>query len=305
MASWTNATPRPGRTGAVPPDHLPRPSVTTPTTTPTGPLRPEESRRWFTLERPEVPPALDPWLESHWSVRWDLPAGRSYISEVLTHPSVHLTVESGAGARHGHTLPAVLVHGVVTRRFSIELTGSGRVFGVKFRPGGFAALTGRRVTNLTDRVVAADEALDEDTGPLLREVLAEPDGPARADVLDRFLLDVLHRVDGPDLRYERLLSVVAEMLADRHLTSVASVCDRCGTSPRTLQRLFRDYVGVGPKWVLQRFRLQDAQRLIDEGSAPDLAALAVELGWYDQAHFSRDFSETVGTPPAAYAGGGR
>ena len=305
MASWTNATHRSRRPRAVSPDGPHRPTTTGPTTTPTGPLRPEEGRGWFTLERPEVSSGLDPWVENYWTVRWDLPAGRSYTSEVLTHPSVHLTVETGTGTRHGHTLPTVLVHGVVTRRFSMELTGSGRVFGVKFRPGGFAALTGRRVAGLTDRVVAAGACLGRDTGPLLRDVLAEPDDRARADVVDRFLLDVLDRVGGSDVRYARLLSVVAEMVADRDLTSVASVCDRCRTSPRTLQRLFHDYVGVGPKWVLQRFRLQDAQRLIDEGSAPDLATLAVELGWYDQAHFSRDFSETVGTPPAAYAAGER
>ena len=72
-------------------------------------------------------------------------------------------------------------------------------------------------------------------------------------------------------------------------------------SERTLQRLFRRHVGVGPKWVLQRARLHDAVDRIDRGGVRDLAALAVELGWFDQAHFTRDFTALVGQSPAAYA----
>ena len=53
--------------------------------------------------------------------------------------------------------------------------------------------------------------------------------------------------------------------------------------------------------MLQRARLHDAVTRIDLGSAGDLASLAVELGWFDQAHFTRDFTALVGESPAAYA----
>jgi AraC-like DNA-binding protein len=52
--------------------------------------------------------------------------------------------------------------------------------------------------------------------------------------------------------------------------------------------------------VLARYRLQDAAALIDAGEVDDLAALAADLGWFDQAHFSRDFRAVVGVPPSAY-----
>jgi AraC-like DNA-binding protein len=71
-------------------------------------------------------------------------------------------------------------------------------------------------------------------------------------------------------------------------------------TPRSLQRLFRRYVGIGPKWVLSRYRLQDAAAAIDAGEATDLATLAADLGWFDQAHFSRDFREVVGVTPSQY-----
>ena len=52
--------------------------------------------------------------------------------------------------------------------------------------------------------------------------------------------------------------------------------------------------------MLARYRLQDAAAAIDAGEVDDLAELAVSLGWFDQAHFSRDFRAVVGMPPSAY-----
>jgi transcriptional regulator GlxA family with amidase domain len=69
---------------------------------------------------------------------------------------------------------------------------------------------------------------------------------------------------------------------------------------RSLQRLFAAHVGLTPKAVLARYRLQDAAAAIDAGDVDDLAGLAASLGWFDQAHFSRDFRAVVGVPPSAY-----
>ena len=264
-------------------------------------LWPDTGRRHFTLTRPAAHADLSPWVERYWTVRWQLPPGTSYTSTILTHPSVHLSVESGVGPRHGFAMPEALLHGVVTRTFSVELTGSGRVFGVKFRPGGFGAFTGRDVASLTDRVVPLTDLFGEPARDLLRDVCTADDDAATR-LMDAFLLE---RRAGPDERYDELLGIVAGMLADRDLVTVEAVSERFGVTARTLQRLFRRYVGVGPKWVLQRFRLHDAQLLLESGEAPDLATLAADLGWSDQAHFSRDFQATVGTPPGRYAASAR
>ena len=70
---------------------------------------------------------------------------------------------------------------------------------------------------------------------------------------------------------------------------------------RTLQRLFADYVGVSPKWVMRRARLHEAAERADSGEPVDWAALASDLGYADQAHLTRDFTVTIGVPPTRYA----
>jgi transcriptional regulator GlxA family with amidase domain len=145
-------------------------------------------------------------------------------------------------------------------------------------------------------VLAAD-VLGPGADRLKSDVLAVVDDTDRAAAADAFLVE---RMPQHDRHYEELLAVIAVMLADRRLVSVEALSRATGTSPRTLQRLFRRYVGIGPKWVLQRFRLQDAVARIDAGDVADLSTLAVELGWYDQAHFSRDFTDVVGVSPGLY-----
>jgi transcriptional regulator GlxA family with amidase domain len=90
------------------------------------------------------------------------------------------------------------------------------------------------------------------------------------------------------------------MRSNRALIRVDQVAADSAMTVRTLQRLFTTYVGVGAKAVLARFRLQDAVAAMDAGEVEQLAELAVELGWFDQAHFSREFRSVVGVTPLAY-----
>jgi AraC-like DNA-binding protein len=74
-----------------------------------------------------------------------------------------------------------------------------------------------------------------------------------------------------------------------------------GWSMRTLQRRFRVQLGVSPKQVLSRFRLQEAAWQLEREPDLELADPAVRLGWYDQSHFNRDFRLLLGETPARYA----
>ncbi len=94
--------------------------------------------------------------------------------------------------------------------------------------------------------------------------------------------------------------VVEAMLVAEPATTVAQLADQHAVSPRTLQRAFADYVGVGPKWVLKRYRMHVAAERIAAGEVDDGVSLALDLGYFDQSHFIRDFTAQIGVPPSAY-----
>jgi AraC-like DNA-binding protein len=223
-------------------------------------------------------------VERHWTVSWDLPPGRSASVTLLPHPCVNLV----------HDRDMVAVAGVGRSRFTYEFTGRGRVFGVKFRPGGFYPFLGRSVAELTDQTVPL---WWPDAGRLAEELTAA-DLPALATVAERHLLA---RWPAQDPMVTEVGVIVHALLHDRTITRVEEVSARFGIRPRTLQRMFRRYVGVSPKWVLSRYRLHEAAARLAEGVDETWAEVAVELGYFDQPHFIRDFTRAIGQTPAAYA----
>ena len=251
----------------------------------------------YDLERVPVPPALAPFVEHLWIVGWDL-GPRAVDSAVIPFPSLHLTLEWGDQPdRHGHALPSVLVHGVVTRLFRIRLTGRGGVVGVRFRPGGCAAMFGLDVSSLTDRVVPASCVLPSELVADVSNALAAEDPRSCADRMVQTLVDLASESTDRQLR---LAALIDQMRDDEELTRVDQLPDRCGWTVRTIQRVFRHDVGVGPKWVLARFRIQEAVLALEQQPGTDLAELAAELGWFDQAHFTNEFRRTMGVTPATY-----
>ena len=90
------------------------------------------------------------------------------------------------------------------------------------------------------------------------------------------------------------------ILADREITQVEHLVHHSGVGKRTLQRLFSEYVGVSPKWVINRYRMHEALERVAAGESVDWTNLALDLGYFDQAHFIRDFKKLVGKTPTEY-----
>jgi AraC-like DNA-binding protein len=236
-----------------------------------GILNPEAARRHFRLERIAPSEDLAHLVERHWIVEWDLDA--PFTQEIVTHPSVNMVFEEPA-----------FIHGVFTGRFRRELTGSGRVIATKFRPGGFHPFHPVPAHTLTNGALAVADVF----GPF---------HPTDVDEIEAGL-----RAHGwqDDPRVEEIVALHAAMLSDPAITRVEDLCALAGCSKRTLQRLFREYVGVTPKWVLQRIRLHEAAERMAAGEG-DWASLALDLGYFDQAHFIKAFKAVVGRSPADYA----
>ncbi|OMC33559.1 AraC family transcriptional regulator [Mycobacterium sp. GA-1841] len=240
-------------------------------------------------------------VEHFWSVSWDRRAAGPFESAVITFPAMHLTREWGDdGVRHGHRLPCTLLHGVVPKVFRITIRGRGVVVGARFRPGGFTARFGGDAAAMTGRVVPVTELAG---APVVLGESGESAAAAHAG-LEAMISATTEPVDDT---YRALRPLCERMSADGSLHRVEQVMELSPWSTRTTQRVFQRYVGVTVKWVLCRYRLQQAALEIERAPDLDFADLAVRLGWYDQAHFTKDFRSMLGCTPGEYAvqnGGG-
>lgn len=255
---------------------------------PRGIVQPELPRGQLLHRRIGPTEALAPWIAHLWSVQWQLDA--PYLARTLPHPAIHIVIEGGA--RRRSTLA-----GVCTRRFIRRLRGRGWVFGIKFRPAAFAGLGAGAASAWTDRVAPLSAVVGPDGLALARAVAAVDDVDARVAAAEAWLLPRLRLLPPPAIA---LRDLVESLEHARGLQRVDAIADGLGLDPRTLQRQFRRFVGVGPKWVLQRYRLHEAAARLQSASPPSLGTLAAELGYADQAHFARDFAAMVGEPPGRF-----
>lgn len=259
---------------------------------PRGLLYPRPDPRHFESLRALASEDLRPWVEHFWAVRWDLREQPPFLQQNLPHPAVHWVFQDGTSR----------IGGAHSGRFSILLQGLGGVFGIKFRPGGFFPFLKAPVSVLTGRTVAPDRLLGRKARELEEAILAT-NVTLDADRERIALAESFLRARRPavDPNVERVWGLVTRIQQDRAVTKVEDLLTPGGPGLRTLQRLFNRYVGVSPKWVIQRYRLHEAAERLRETPPPDLAGLALELGYFDQAHFIRDFRRVVGCPPAEYA----
>jgi AraC-like DNA-binding protein len=260
--------------------------------TPDAILRPTEAAQAITVDRRAPSPALAPFVDYFWYVGWRVPEpGGPHRQRVVPQPRVHVAAEAHDGE------PRLLVHGLSREPFVRTLTGDGHTLGAAFHPGGFRPLLGRSVGSVAGSVVPAAELLGLDDRPCATRVLATADLQEMVAAVEDYLT-ALRPAPDPVVEQVRLLVAVAEQ--DHGLTRAEELAERGGLSLRSLQRLFTDYVGTGPKWVISRFRILDAAAAAHSGQSVDWAALAVQLGFADQAHLTRAFTAVVGTPPETY-----
>ncbi|MER5419113.1 helix-turn-helix domain-containing protein [Streptosporangium roseum] len=251
-----------------------------------GILNPRTAAERFRLTREPAPADLARSVDGYWILHWDL--ARPHRQRVLTDPMVHLSFATGGRAR---------ITGVVRGAFTEEISGAGRVVGVRFRPGGFRPFLKSPVSTLTGRVLDIEEVFGPAARTTADAIIAEPSVPAALELAAELLRN---RQPEPDPAVDEAAGLVAAITGDPSILRVSQLATATGVNTRRLQRLFAEYVGAGPKWVIRRARMQEAAARA--AAAPqDWSALAAELGYADQAHFTRDFTASTGTSPARYS----
>ncbi|HUF47789.1 MAG TPA: helix-turn-helix domain-containing protein [Vicinamibacterales bacterium] len=247
---------------------------------PSAPLAPFVERFWW-LEGPAGSVAADPIP----------PDGRV---EIILHAGDPFVERAATGALTPQA--RVLVAGQATRAVDVRPEGHARVLGARLRPHAARLLTGVPAHELTDRICDLGSVAPALASALACDVLDRPGPAAMVAAFDAVLQPVAARAGG------RPPSPAVDLaLRSRGLCRVDDLAVRVGSSPRQLERAFRDHVGLSPKQFLRIVRFQEVLGALSE-DRPDVtwATLAAEHGFYDQAHLIGDFRAFLGMPPGAW-----
>ena len=190
-----------------------------------------------------------------------------------------------------------VVSGVQTRKFARVIQGCSQVFGVKFRAGGFRPFLGEAVSTLADHVIPARRVFGIDIAALRAVLISSAKEAEKVEAAGAFFLA---RVPKPDKTVALADQLVTRILNETAIKTVDDLAACAGMGKRSLQRIFNEYVGVSPKWVIRRYRLHEVMERLNFGALPHWAQLALELGYFDQAHLINDFKSILGYSPTQY-----
>jgi AraC-like DNA-binding protein len=254
---------------------------------PRGMIDPRGSANRIKVWRFAPSSKLAAFIDHHWIVEWKLAGRQPEQQRALPSPNAHLLICPGETALYG------VVRGLQARL----LRGDGRAFGLRFRTGGLRPFLDGPVAQLTGTTSPAAMITGEADSQCEALVLGQYTHQNMIGAIEEIIETRLPDVDAT---VDRVCSIVRMARRPDGPRRAEALADEAGLSLRSLQRLFREYVGVSPKWLLRRYRLQEAAFLLGQGADVSLAPLASELGYFDQAHLARDFRRLFGCAPTQY-----
>lgn len=189
------------------------------------------------------------------------------------------------------------VSGLRTRPISIPAGSGSSKLVVIFRKGMAHPFLPMPMSELANTVVDADRIFGNEFGFLRERLLAAVKPGQRFSLVEDFLLRRLNSDTelNPCVEY-----AVNGIGADPSRTNLAKLSDKIGYSQKHLITMFKNNVGTTPKSYLRVIRFQRVIEQIEETDTPDWAAIALDAGFYDQAHFNNDFRSLSGFTPSEY-----
>lgn len=232
-------------------------------------------------------------VDQYWHVSWALGDGERLVQPIIDLPAVTVTIEDG------DVSAPLVVTGVQSAAWRRTIRGTGRVFAIRLRPAGLAALSDLAPAQIADATTPITAELDARLHALAQRIAAGSDPAERARMADEAIGRALgDRVPSPAGALAN--GVLDELRRRIHHRTDATLAERFSCSPRTIQRACLDTLGHGPKWLSRRIRLQEVALALATRPAEELAAIAAELGYADQSHLIHDFRTATGITPDAY-----
>jgi AraC-like DNA-binding protein len=187
--------------------------------------------------------------------------------------------------------PGMFLVGQMDRFTRVQPTGPARAFGIRFRPGGARPFLWFPQHEAAGQIVALESVERRLKNQFEGAVFDARSDPERIARMESLLLGRIRQA--PDPRIEAALHSLLTSDAP-----VRALIAGSGWSERQFRRRFQETVGIAPKIFARIIRFQRALRAM---ARTDLLPAALECGYYDQAHFIRDFKSFAGETPAAYA----
>lgn len=239
--------------------------------------------------------AVDAALQSHVAnvmvYRESIPPSAAITEHVLPDGALRLIVHLGPA-------PSAVVVGARAAPTVLRMTGELHGLSVTLRRGAAAGLLGVPAAELGGRAFTLPELWGAGAASLVERIAGAADDERRAAWLQQALAERLRGARRPpDALVAHALQRIAEGGGALSLRALAA---ELGVGERRLQQRFREQVGLSPRAWSRVCRLHACVRALRRRPQPRWAELALDAGFYDQAHLVNEFRALSGLSPGGF-----
>lgn len=247
-------------------------------------------------------PLLASYIGCYWILR--VPAGQperrelilpdGYAELILNYGKPYVWRDQARGVEN--VIKTVHLVGERDASILVDLQEGLNQIGVKFKPIGLFALLRQPLEELANQMVEADALSDRSIQELSEQVFEAPNDTAKIEVLNSFFLKRLLVAELPDARIQAALKFILHHQGNIRIDELNGHLD---IHYKTLERTFKTYVGLTPKVFARIVRFKSAYKQFHSVALRD-PSFFLDLGYYDQNHFIKDFKYFLHTTPSAY-----
>jgi len=242
---------------------------------------------------------LRPYVQCYWQIINNLPLNSS--STELLHPDGGL----GMILNFGHPLiyegEAISIDGFMdgihTKTRWLTMAGRVDAIGIRFKPGGAARFFSVPISEISNLNLNLGELALEQFIELCREDKETNPGGDILNFVDGLLLKMLTEPRPSELLVHTVMNRIKRA---EGTAPISDVIEDIGRSCRQVERLFKGYVGMTPKQYARIVRIKSARYRLKNRSDQSCTEIGVLSGFYDQAHFIREFQSVIGLSPMKY-----
>jgi len=242
---------------------------------------------------------LAPYVQSYWFIK----SGQHSIStSEYLHPDGGMSImfnysnslKFDDGIDVGHTL----FDGAHTSTRAMHLKGKFDVIGIRFLPAGARAFLSIPLNELKSELLPSADIPLSGQEELYQKLAEASSYSEKTSLIETWLYNIIK----PESNALHVINAALDIVNRHHGdVSIAEVANRLDLNQRRLERLFNDQVGLTAKEYARNKRIKQARFFLKQHPELSLAEVAYDLGFYDQAHFSKQFKKVVGLSPKVYA----
>ncbi len=195
------------------------------------------------------------------------------------------------------TMPYLEVLGHFTMPTRARITKGTTVLVVRFYPYASSLFLFDQAHNFTNDSIDLHAILSKEARALYSRLAEQPLLEQKIHVIETFLVSLLMRNEKKSKSLKLVERVCKDIFHDEESLSIKNLAGKYGCSERYLQKLFLAHVGLSPKQLFTVQRFNKSLNLV-QSSPYSLTSIAYECGYYDQAHFIKEFKSFTGLIPS-------